>query len=364
MTFTNPTKSTSQTPLPPQGNNQKGVATNIVPPEVVGTIKPREIAPRTKFDTESGSVVTKGGWGEVDDAKQAPVVAPHKEPVKEAQNERHEKWKADEAAKKEAREVARVERQTKDQALAKGLLQKGDAAGAAKALGMTLQEFFTYTQNAMLSIPTKTEQKELSPEQKKARDEERLRASERAEINELRTREFERTARDYIKENISPVLADKEKFELLNSSKEFPKIERAIYDYMNKIYADTCEYDANGRITKQGEIISAADVAETLEQQFEEAALASLEANKGIRKFSKYFVPVKKEKAPAQQELQLEIPNEQLEEPQLGDETQEEEPTRQFNNVSRMVSRRNKDTDKPFWMLNAQEKQEYLARNK
>ena len=70
---------------------------------------------------------------------------------------------------------------------AKALLQKGDAAGAAKAMGMTLQEFFTYTNNAMLSIPTKTDQKELSPEQKKAQQEAQLRAAERKEIEDLKS---------------------------------------------------------------------------------------------------------------------------------------------------------------------------------
>lgn len=239
----------------------------------------RNIAPLTEYNNETGNldVSPRSPWGvssEVETVKTEPEVVAE---TKVSSTERQAQWKADQAAKKQKVQEKRVEKQAKQQVLAKDLLLKGDLVGAASALGMTPSEFATYVDNARLQIPNKVE--ELTPEQKRVQDDENFRKDRLVFEQEQKNFKYQVIASNYIKDNIDPVLADKDKFEFIHKY-DVGKVKNFVYEYMNKHYVDT------------GEELKASDVLETIENQMYETHKSSLESLRGMKKVSSFFAPV------------------------------------------------------------------------
>jgi len=147
-------------------------------------------------------------------------------------------------------------------------------------LDMSPADFATYVDNARLSIPTKTE--ELSPEQKRAKDEEQFRADRLAFEKEQSAFRYQTIASNYIRDNIAPVLQDKDKFELIHTA-GLNDMQNYIYEFMNKHYNETKE------------VLSAQDVAETIENQLYQNSIQAIEANRKVKKLAKLFASQEEE---------------------------------------------------------------------
>lgn len=238
----------------------------------------RNIAPITEYNSKTGNLDVRSDtpWGKP--AAETPAVeTPAAETATSTTTpDRHTKWREEQAAKKAQREEQRLAKRSKQEALASELLKKQDLVGAAKALGMSPADLATYVDNARLQIPVKTE--ELTPEQKRAQDEEKFRQERLAFEEEQKAFKYQTIAYNYIKDNIAPVLADKEKFEFIHKY-DAAKVQNYIYEFMNKHFQET------------GEELSPQDVAETIEEQMYNAHVQSLESLKGIKKVAKYFAP-------------------------------------------------------------------------
>jgi hypothetical protein len=209
--------------------------------------------------------------------KEDSPVAPPTEPKKEKED-----WRTATDAKRAERAAQKAEQTKKAEASVKQLLREGKFTAAAERLGMSPTDFATYVDNARLQIPNKVE--EETPEVRKAREEKELRdeiMNTKKELQEYK----ENTARfQFIKDKISPILQDKDRFELINGHPEKEKIETFIYDQMNKHYQET--YDPT---LKTGEMLDAADVAESIEQEFEKSVLAVIDQAKNVKKFQSKF---------------------------------------------------------------------------
>lgn len=351
MAFTNPTK-VQQTPVPPQGSNPKGRPSNWkVAGDTAPIPKPRTIGPMTKFDPESGVVVPsenswKTGAGESSAEGPAQKVAPKAEPYK---NERHQAWKAEQEKKQAERQEAAHQKAVKRQATARDLLQKGDLVGAAKALGLSPQEFALYAQNAMLSIPTK--EKELSPEEKKAREELQYKEALEAKVREFDEFRIKTNVDAFIKDKIAPVLADKDRFELIN--KNVDKATQAIYHFMDEHYKSTQTFNNETGKWEGGDVLDVVDIAESIEQELEKAAIEAIESSRKIKKLEKLFA----NKEPKRKVEVEEQPEQEPEREELADAQVESRPS---VNVSR-GSRRGEE--KPFWLMTPAEKAAYVQRN-
>lgn len=270
---------------------------------------------------------------------------------------RHQEWKAKQQEKKEAREAAKVEKAVKNQALAMDALKKGNMAEAAKLLNTTVPELFTLFQNASLSIPTK--EAELSPEEKKAKDEADYRASIENVKKEFDQYKYETTKYQYIKENIEPVFSNKEKYELLNNAKDPNAYKSAAYEYMNQHYVET------------GEILNIEDVLDTMEEQLSETATAAVQQFKNIKKFSQYFNQAEaaeaeraaksSKKKPAPQ-VELDEEEEEQEEVQLGSEDEEDDDRADLPGTNFNIA--GTAGDKPFALMTVQEKMAYFKKMK
>lgn len=239
------------------------------------------IAPLTEYNRETGLRETRADspWGAPSsspDAQQPSEVATDQDKPA-ASPDRHAAWKKAQAEQKATREQAKLDRQVKEQALAREHLKKGDLTSAAKALGMTPAEFQAYTQNALLAIPTPD--KEQTPEQKRQAEDEKFRADRLAFEKEQREWRYMQTANDFIRANIEPVLKDTDKYEFINEQ-EKPKIYSYIYEFMNKHYQETQE------------TLSVNDIADEIENQLFNTYKASVEKGKKLKKAASLFAPV------------------------------------------------------------------------
>lgn len=347
-----------QTPLPPVGSNPKSVPTKVKDSPAV-----REIAPLTDYNSKSGMIEPRKGWGANENKEIAATETDKDEtPKKTPSKDRHEQWKKDQEAKKNQRETIKTEKAAKQQLLAKDYLQKGDILGAARALGTTPQELIALTQNAALSIPTTKER--MTPEQKKLQDEKEYHEARERRIKDLETNQVNLANSIWIKENIAPVLKDTTKFELINRG-DVSKISQAIFDYANKHYIDTCKLDAKGNLLEKGEVLDINEIAETIEQQYEEAAIASIEANKKAKKLAKYFT------SKAEEEQEEPVEEEEAEEPAplvkaAPSITDEEEDEEEQTHSSTVLTRRigNGKTAKPFALMTSAEKLAFMRKAK
>lgn len=266
---------------------------------------------------------------------------------------RHQEWKAKQQEKKEAREAAKTDKAVKNQSLAMDALRKGNMAEAAKLLNTNVSELFTLFQNASLSIPTPSQEVELTAEQKKAKDEADYRASLENKLKDFESYKFETVKLGYIKENIEPVFSNKDKYELLNNSKDPNAFKSAAYDYMNEHFNET------------GEVLNVEDVLDTMEETLNQQATEGLEQFKGVKKFSKYFNQAEeaaaeqaakpsKKKQPPQVQLQ-EQDEEDQEDVEEDDDDEVDLPGTNFNVAGAAGS-------KPFALMNVQEKMAFMAK--
>jgi len=238
----------------------------------------REIAPPTTYNTDSGLLEpVKGGWtGKDVEARPAAIAKPDPKPGADGKPAptRHEQWKTAQAKAKADREAKGSEKVAKSQALARDFLKSGDLAGAAKALGMSPADFREYAQNVLLTVPTPD--KELTPEQKREADEEKLRADLKAIKDENDAFRAQTVRSTYIKDKIAPALADAEKFQFIHDQ-GLDKISAYIYDLMNLHYGKTREE------------LNPADVAAEVERQLEANFMSSIERARKIKRVAKLF---------------------------------------------------------------------------
>jgi hypothetical protein len=291
------------TPSAPKSNNQNTAA----PVKVATQSVTRNIAPLTKYNSETGTLDVDEAtpWGQSAPAAEVESETTAPEPTT---NDRHTKWKSEQAAKRQAKAERQAAKAANQQRSVRELLAAGDIAGAAAALDMSPADFMVLTQNAALRIPTEPDK--LSPEQKKAQEEESFRNEYAAFKKEQEQFRYQQVASSYIKDNIDPVLADKDKFELINApGNDVKKIKSVIYEYMNKHYSETSVYDNKGNLIKEGQILNPADIAETIEQQMYESLAASAERIKQMKKTSKLFQQQEQEQEAETLEQQLQEPS-------------------------------------------------------
>ena len=263
----------------------------------------RNIAPITEYNSETGLLdVKKGFFAEEPSTEQAKPAETDKQEAPAKQTDRHSQWKQEQQAKREAAEAKRVEKAAKNQALAKDYLKKGDLINAAKLLDMTPSDLATYVNNSLLNIPQ--EEKKLTPEEQRELDlskfkEERLKFEE-----EQKNFKYEVIASQYIRDNITPEISNKDKYEFIHQG-DISKISRYVYEYMNDHYQKT------------NEVLQAKDIIESIEAQMEKEFVSSFEKAKNVKKLAKYFQPSSNEQ---ETEREIEIPSprtSQLMEPTL-----------------------------------------------
>ena len=270
----------SATPIATSGASPTQGSTPAAVPAV--QTRSRAIAPPTAYNPDTGVVEpVEGGWTGKDGAPEPKAEAAKPEPGKPT---RHDQWKAEQKAAREAREAKTAKKTVETQALARDFLKKGDLVGSAKALGMSPAEFREYAQNVLLTAPTPD--KELTPEQKRAADEEAFRAEVKTFKAEQEAFRNQTIRSSYIKDKIAPVLADAEKFEFIHNE-GLEKMGAYIYDFMNAHYGKTKEE------------LSASDVAEEIEKQLEANFTASVEKARKMKKAAKYFRTEEPEAEPA-----------------------------------------------------------------
>lgn len=224
---------------------------------------------------------------------------------------RHQEWKNKQQEKKEARQAAKTNKAGQQQLLALDALKSGNISQAAQALNTTVADLLALVNNAALSIPTKPV--ELTPEQKRAKDEADYRASLENRLKDAESYKYEATKYQYIKETIDPVFNAKDqngelKYELLNNVKDPNAFKHVAYEYMNQHYVDTFNK------TGQGEVLDIQDVLDTMESQLSEEATSGLERFKNIKKFSKYFNAAQEEEVDSQEDPEEEMDLQQDEE--------------------------------------------------
>lgn len=287
----------------------------------------------------SGGHAPASGYGEAakkDVAKYAPInehtvvkraVAPtgyvadesetSAEPAKPepaAEKDRRTKWREEQDAKRAKRDTDRTEQLSKRQGLAGVLLKKGDIAGAAKALGLSIPDFVALTNNAAMGVKPESEKpKELTPAEAFEAERKSFREEMQTFRNEQAAERNTRAMTSFIEDTLRPVLADKDAYELCHAA-GIVDIETAAYQYMNQHYFDTSEKDEAGNITKAGEILDAKTVLDSFEKTLYDEQVATLERVKGIKKVAKYFAPagdagVADEAAPAKPDPAISNPN-------------------------------------------------------
>jgi hypothetical protein len=313
------------THLAPVGSNPKNTVTKVAAEPLV-----RKLPGMTQYNQENGLVEEVGDFQDNTPGKPKPAAPKKPKPAaqkpkegegsQEDKTSRHQAWKAAQEAKKEQGAQAKAAQKAKSQALAADYLRQGNVHKASEALGLSVPEFITLTQNAALGIAQ--EPKKLSPEEQKAKDEADYRASRDTRLQELERRDYFNTAHNYIRENIDPVFTA-EKYPLLTQQKEnLANVKMGVYEYLNKHFVDTMKKDESGKIIpNSGEVLSVEDILDTLEGQYEDAVKSTLEKAKGIKKFETYFA--KQVREAAEEEQEEEEPTE--EEPLPEEEPEEEE---------------------------------------
>lgn len=271
-------------------NNSQVVSNKVkVAPQAVI----RNIAPLTKYNPETGTreVDESSPWG----AGSSDETSTETSDIKaKPEANRHDSWKAQQVAKKQQRAEQAAVKQAQAAGSVKELLAKGDLVGAANALNMSPADLLVLTQNAALKVPTP--EKELTPEQKKAKEEETFHQEVKQFRQQQESFNYQQIATSFIRDNIDPVLADKEKFELIHApGNDVKAIKNVIYEYMNKHYLDTCVKDKNGTVIKEGQVLNPADIAETIENQLYETAVSSAERLKSLKKTQKLLSPAQAE---------------------------------------------------------------------
>lgn len=317
----------------------------------------RSIAPLTEYNSDTGNLDVKADspWGAKLDPKPDTTQQPQTP-------DRHTAWKAEQAAKRAEREQKKSEKQVQNQLLAKDFLQKGDLAGASNALGISPSDLIALVSNGALGI--KPEVKTKTPEEIRTEEEAKFRADRLAFEKEQREWKYQQTAQSYIKDNISPVLVDKDSFEFIHQY-DVKQIENYTYEYMNEHYRKT------------GEVLNAKDVLETIENEMYNSHVASLEKARGIKKVAKYFSPQEEQldgteeeqesvRKPAAREISLKEPtlankaakplNSRF--PVKTQEVEEEpEAEEEVNEVPQAIRRTNGTTSKtPFALLSHEER--------
>lgn len=199
----------------------------------------------------------------------------------EARKQRREEWKeanrtmqrAMQMEKEAKAKLAQVQRF--EQVASKA---KENPIEIAKALGVDPTEFLRLYQNQMFNITEEKEQPKLDPEeeikQRLSRYEEE-RAKEKYEMEMFKSQSIKQ---NYIASKILPViLADKDKYELLNSNGEAEASAAFIYDLMDNHYRST------------GEELNPEDVAEAMEEELVKELESKILSTKQVKKFSKHF---------------------------------------------------------------------------
>ena len=331
---TNFSVTTTKSPAPSPVSPSAGAGQVAQTPQA----RERTISPPTTFNTETGlREDVPGGWSGKDGEKPA-------KPAKEAATKptapketRHEKWLADQKAAREQREGKKTAKAAESQALARDFLKKGDLVGAAKSLGMSPSEFREYAQNVLLTVPTPDA--ELTPEQKKEKDEQAFREEVKAFKSEQEQFRSATIRAGYIKDKVMPAIADAAKFEFIHTEGA-DKVAAYIYDFMNAHYGKTREE------------LSASDVAEEIEKQLEANFVASVEKARKMKKAARYF----REEEPA-----VEATAEAEPEPALAqaaeEPAREEEDELEAHPLPRPVVRREPGARIPFALLSRAEKQ-------
>lgn len=303
------------TPMPNEGSNPKPGFSKVAEQPVT-----RKIPGLTQYNVDTGEVESSGEWKQAQpQTEKVKTEKSDKTNKEEKTTSRHQEWKAQQEAKRQATQEAKQAKQIQKQALAKDYLAQGNIVKAAESLGLSVADFLAMTQNAALSMPTKKE--ELTPEQKKAQEDQQWRESMQKRLEDADRFKYETVASNFIRDNIAPKMADAEKYQFLNQNPDLaPKIQRGIYEYLNQCYAETCVYDAQGQLIQDGTFPKIEDVLDTLETQYEQAAVDTLEKAKKIKKLSKFFG-----KQVAQEMVQEEPGSSQEDEAQLGDDSVNEE---------------------------------------
>jgi hypothetical protein len=243
----------------------------------------REIAPLTEYNNETGLLDIKADapWGRRTDEEgvEQSTQSENGQVQQEASTnkDRHAQWKQEQSQKKAEREQKRTEKQVQKQAQAKALLSQGDLLGAANALDMSPADLVTLVTNAALQIKPE-DQKALSPEEKKQREEEQFRKERLQFEQEQKDWRYQQIASNYIRDNITPELQNKDKYEFIHQN-DINQIQSYTYEYMNKHFQET------------GETLNAKDVLETIEEQMYQSYVASLEKGRSIKKVAQYFQP-------------------------------------------------------------------------
>lgn len=297
------------TRVPNQGIPVSGMGKHAEAPKHVkisDTSPVRQVSNMTDYNPETGQVSDREGfdWNNIkEEPKPLPVkkelVKP--EPTKQ-EPDRYAKWKEEEAVKKEKIEQAKIEKKYKSEQLASSLLSNGDLAGAAQALGMNVADFVSRVNQAAIGI--KEEPKSLSPEEKFKKEQEDFRNEVMAWKQQQEARDNQQTAQAYIKDHISPLLQDKDKYEHIHHS-DVNKIEQYVYAKMNEHYYQTSPKDEQGRPTGAGETLNAIEILDAIEDLMFQEHTQRLEASKGIKKVAKYFQL-------EQPEVQAENPKEEV----------------------------------------------------
>lgn len=239
----------------------------------------RTVPPLTRYNKETGRVDNLPDMGAIQQDEESPKTVPQKEQTVEEQD-RFSKWKEEQAVKKAEREAAKLERAQKEQELGASLLKKGDIVGAAKAFGMSPADLIALVSNGAMGIkPEEPEPKKLSVEEQLRADLDQLRKEKEESEAERKAWQFNKESSEWIEKNITPEFSNKDKYELLHQF-DPAKVQRTVYNYMNQHYQET------------NEVLSVVDILESMENEILADRERALEANKGIKKLSKYFSPV------------------------------------------------------------------------
>ena len=276
---------------------------------------------------------------------------------------RHDEWKKQQEQKKQERAEAQYNNKIKKQELVADLMRQGNFAGASQALGMTVAELLTLTQNASLSIPTP--KKELTPAEQKEQAETEYRKSVEAKLADAESFKRNTIMTNYIRENIDPVFADKDKYELLNMNPQnVPKIKSAVYNFLNEHYMETQQKDAQGNwIPDSGEVLEVSDILDAMENQIAETAKETLENYKKAKKFKTLFEQRQEEEEVEEVEEEPKVVVKPDEEEEEEDEDEDEllntKSKKKFTGNISNKTRKNV----PFALMSASEKMAYMARS-
>jgi len=230
----------------------------------------------TQFNPETREVEDIPSWNDrngVGNVEEAAPLADKKDEI--SQKDRHTAWKEQQAKAAAERKAKQVEKQVKQQELARDYLKQNNLVKAAEALNMTPAELQLYVTNGALGIPPEKEA-ELTPEQKREKEYADFKAEQLKFKQETEQWKYNQQANEFIREAIAPILKDKEKYEFINQG-DVVKYQSFIYEYMNKHFRET------------GETLSVADVADSIEENLYNSFMTSYEKMKGMKKLSKLF---------------------------------------------------------------------------